>query len=531
MNENAEGEHFMDWKAGWERIKNWGSYSKNLLGKAITVNLRIIGYLLQQLIVMPQVLYSLVAHPGTRKVSGRVLRVSAENVLLPALVLFANQQLQEKGQAYLKDNPDEAWLSSNTLFILILNCLNLGMTLYQTRAFINFFVRSKIIELMAPAELQSAVTKKERNICIEAQCEGFPKINSGAREALIFIGFDLAAKGFSWIPLVGPTGAILLSIYANGQLIESHNQSRLCAAHREQYYRQYRERLLSLGFSHWLLTKVISDLIEAGTGIPSSYYKTGLGQLFILFSVSLALQMPELPAVLKSERTGLTVEKIKGYTQILWSNPLSNKIKLLAIPSILGNWDELKKDPVIGTYANDLREMLLMVLKAIEARQQSLTVKVAAKMPITSVISAELFFDIPKEMGALLLYLLSNEYFKQMVSENRRRLEAMYSGANPSIPPVEGMPVRGVNFPKQKQIDEPLINTEERRGDGSVEPALPLIPVKLSTPIVPPQSTQGSIIPVRRGQIPFFPPLSQSNTATISPASSSAPSTAPAAPN
>lgn len=400
-------------------------------------------------------------------------RIIVEDAIPLTVISYFYQVLAQQGENYLEENPDEDWLSANTALSMGLFLMWGAHWIYSTRKQTQIAVRTTVLALEAGGVFNSIRQTPSMDLCIEKKCTTLRFLKGSFRDIIEYWATKAAIAFIGYVPVVGGKLAAVFDVYHNGRYVTTLVLPELCGPDQERYLREYPELALANGIMHYVLSKFVCSMIEHYSGIPSVFYESTVRQFLLITQIGIASQMSLPPAVKEPKRNipdpiaayesaiGFVVdttalglkkkipemlkkqtvpvipwEKIPGYAQFIWSNPVSeNVIKRLLVPRMLRSEKAFINDPVIPWPL--LRKRIIAAIKNIEDVKAHPLTKIALLSPSTTAEIARPIFGTPKAVVELLLNLMKNEEVMRRLGVVRNHVGGLHPGEAPPLPSPE----------------------------------------------------------------------------------------------
>lgn len=223
----------MGWRDTWESIKDWGDrvWQNATLANAVKgvgkYSFKTIKFVLGQ----PQAAWragaSLMHHPRVRTLGKHMLQVGTRS-LAPIVLIYVNDEIQRRGREYLDDEPDEAWISTNTLVLSSLVVLNSAVWVFAKRQKLQTIGQTAILTL----ESSNAVADQLPDVKICQDCTTLRFLKGSFRDLITYWSTELLIEIVRYSG--GENIATLLSIYHNGRYIVTLVWSPFCGRHLDE---------------------------------------------------------------------------------------------------------------------------------------------------------------------------------------------------------------------------------------------------------------------------------------------------------
>lgn len=448
---------------GWTTsVANWGKTLRGYTAKAAAAasyTYRITDYLLQQIIAVPKVAYTVVTHRPTRAVAGHLLYIFYADVLPLVLVNVVHDKIQEQGRTYLENEPENNYFLINAG----LSLLQLANWIYSTRQKTKFLVDTVIVTIEAPRMLSGVSNTAPMTVCREAQCTFLRKFKGSVRDFATYWATESLISLVGYIPVAGGPVAAMLAVHHRGRYVLTLLLPDLCNRHHVIYLQQYSELAWSVGLMHFGSSWAFDALVESYTGIPPRFYHTAIEQLLLITQIGVTAQL-SLPApVLETKHRAIdpvsvyqyivgsgfdwSVKELKEFlrTRIptrdlkdmlvnlpwstlteradrVWSHPVAH----IFLPKLLHDAQSFMHDPIVRTNWISLQHKFIHDLRAIESVKDYKTVRVSKYFPNGASSLVGLLFGTPKAINKLLLQLLTDPKVIEQVRLKRYKIQALH---------------------------------------------------------------------------------------------------------
>ncbi len=437
-----------------------------------------IAYCLEQIAAAPKVMRSVITHPPTRVVARHLLRMATEDLIPLVFVTYFNQCLQERGQTYLDENPDAAWLSTNTAIQYSLYLIQLTSWAIRVNRKTELITRMAIVTLEASPMLGKVNTSSTMTVCVEGNdpCTKLRFMQGSIRDLTAYWSTEAAIALIGYTPIAGGTLAALLSVYHNGRYVLTVALPDLCNRHQVVYLREHSELALSLGVGHAASSLVVNSLMEVATGIPRVFYAGAIEQFILMTQMSVAahLRLPiaqksssrnlpdpvlyfqngvgfivdtlllglkaKIPRMLKGREPGSNVKSLLinlSNTEYFWLTRLVKISQKMGasplahiVPRLLRTKQSFLQDPIISSNWAAVKISLVDTLKTIESLHNELLVQAASYTPDTAANLVESIFGTPKFITKLLLQLVSDKEVIEQLRTWRYQIEKLHADSS-----------------------------------------------------------------------------------------------------
>ncbi len=404
---------------------------------------------------------SILTHPPTQRIAKHFFYVAVFDLGGLVALTYLNEQVQNTGRAYLGDDRDYPWFSLKTGLQASLASFEMVYLLIYVRGRIKLQVRTMLINLDSPALSQA---DSSTIICDAAQCATMDYLKGSLRDFSTFWATEMALLTVEHLDIPGATQiAFALRVHHNGRYIVTVAKSARCYDHQLNYLKENPETAFALGLGHAITSFAINSLLQWPLGLSSSFYYPLMQLMLIPFiSVASHMELPDVavvtrgrtwdPIAIYQERVDWIVKifaigiehditmKLKEqnpssmrFSQFLrdtassglatdmarvWQHPLAQ----LLLPSLLHNANSFRKDTIVHDNWPEFITNFVTFLKAIEDHKKGVVVQVASALPGTSLL-IHLYFGVPEAITKLLLKLINDQAFMEVVSMLRYRLE------------------------------------------------------------------------------------------------------------
>ena len=453
---------------GWfTNVKDWGKriWSHDTSAAVGSYSYQTIAYAFEQIGVIPKVVNSIVNHVPTRTVAKHLMRITFEDLVPLVLVTFSNQYLQDRGKAYLDDDPDNAWLSTDTAIQTTLYLLQAATSVYSINKKTQIAVRTTIVSLEAPFLLNGVNGASIMTICKEERCSMLRFMQGSLRDIVAYWSTEAAISLIGYVPVAGGPLAAVLSVYHRGRYVLTVVLPDVCNRHQVIYLQKHSELALSLGLGQLGSSWIVNSLLETATGIPRAFYAGAVEQFMLVTQMSVAAHL-NLPATQKLSKraladpillyqggVGFMVDTIllglkvkiprmlqdrpsRNISEIIDSLPwasmyqfseliLHNKLAHIFLPSLLHDAKSFIQDPIVRSNWTGLRETIINVFTILEKIKNHPAVRASSYMPNVAGTLVEAYLGTPKFLTKLLLQLLTDEKFINKVRAWRSEVEKL----------------------------------------------------------------------------------------------------------
>lgn len=413
-----------------------------------------ITHCFDQIAVIPKVVHSVVTHPPTRMVAKHLAYITVFNVIPLVCIRFWNQLLQERGQEYLEENQDPAWISTYTAIQMGLYLLQTATWAIKVNRQTEMMVRMAMVTLEATPMLNGAKTTLPMTVCTDPPepCSTLRFMQGSIRDLAAYWATEAAISLTGYIPIAGGSISTLLSVYHNGRYVLTIVLPDLCNRHQMIYLSEHSELALSLGVGHAISSRMVCSFVEAATGIPPVFYNSAVKQLMLITQMSVAAHM-NLPVAKKASTRSLvdpidTFQRGVGFIVDILLLGLKSKIPRMMkgndpknlkeifkqfsrtelsyldwidkkthaktflrilFPRLVHGTDGFIKDPIIRSNWPTVRASVVDTLKIIEFLHEHSVVKAAAYAPKAAASMVASIFGGPKFIAEIVLKLLADE--------------------------------------------------------------------------------------------------------------------------
>ena len=437
---------------GW--ITNVTTWAKKLWQHPTTAAVanyssKTVEYVFEQISVIPKMVRSIKDHQPLRTVAGHLLRITAEDLAPLILVTYVNHLIQTSGRAYLEDEPDNAWISTDTAIQTGLYLLQAATWAYSVRAKTQMLLRTTIVTIETPPILKRIKTSQPMSVCIDEQCSTLRIKQGDIRDLVAYWSTEAAISLVGYVPAVGGPLAAVLSVYHRGRYVLTVVLPEVCNRHQVIYLREHSELALSLGIGHAGSSWLINSLVETTTGIPPVFYNSAIEQFMLItqMGISSHLQLPTakkessrrlLDPVLYYQNLvgfafdiGLLGLKVKiprmlnnqqpgNYKDILlhpsWSTIIhtvekmhKNRLVKIMLPRLLHDAQSFIHDPIIIYHWPGFQAAIVNALETILSQNTNLLIRASSSVPSLTSALIEAASGTPKYVTKLLLLVIMDK--------------------------------------------------------------------------------------------------------------------------
>ena len=335
---------------------------------------------------------------------------------------------------------------------------------YSVRKKTQLMVRATIVTLEAPSLLNQMKNTAEMTVCIDEKCSSLRFAQGSVRDLAAYWSTEAAIACIGYLPVGGGVLASALSVYHRGRYVLAIALPNVCNRHQLVYLQEYSELALSLGVGQVASAWLIQSFVETLTGIPPVLYRSAMEQFLLIaqMSVTTHLILPQAPSkstrrlldpvFLYQQAVGFTFDllllglKIKIPRMLDGKHPGVNmkeffrhipelkvvhatrylhdtRIARLFLPRLLHSTDAFIHDPIIRYHWPQVQAMLINTFKTIEDLRDHVAIKASSSMPEVSSALVTSLFGTPKYITKLLLQLVTDDEFIELIRTSRYAIE------------------------------------------------------------------------------------------------------------
>lgn len=389
------------------------------------------------------------AHEPSRVIGKSLLEWETITRIAPLIIVNAGINFFSTGL-----DQNASILTVDGMLGMALTTLNIGINLFAVAS----LLKSSITTLCAPAAFHqiSAADPKIAADCT-SECQGTLVLLNGAVHAtaayysnlMLVQGLELLSHTHYPLPdKLFFNLAKIASVYASGRYIAGLSNPR-CREH--QFLKS--EMTLTLGIMHKGLEYLLWLALTASTGELAPILMLTLNDIPLLLIILIARHQVGSALVTKDNRTLIDplemyenfVRKVLEFfspgikaiitkllqgppsnipwanyaneTLTLFQNPL---ISFILLPKMLHNWDNFIHEPMISPRWTVIQNQMVSILSTLEEASQSRVVSIAARAPGKAASLIQYLFGFPRPVAKVLLNIMSNEQYMQMIEALRR---------------------------------------------------------------------------------------------------------------
>jgi hypothetical protein len=517
-----------------DRLKNWRQrpWLHDASAAVANYSYQTMIYMLEQVPVIPKVVRSIILHQPTQQVARHIIRITLEDLAPLALVSYISQCLQDKALESLDDEKHTTWINTDTTVQVAIYVLQAATWAYTVRKKTQIAVRTILVTLEAPYQLNRVTDALPMTICSDERCSRLRFLQGSLRDMTTYWATEAAISLSSYIPIAGGSLAAMLTVCHRGRYVLTVALPDLCNRHQMIYLQEHPELALSLGIGHATGSWFINSLVQTTTGIPFIFYASTIEQFMLIVQISIAAHI-QLPKPTKAS-TRSDVDPVRMYqntigflfdvvslglkmkiprmlnnggsrsaADIITSAPWSSAIKYTKmigqhklmqtlLPSMVRDRTSFLRDPIVHSIWPSLQIPVLKTLQSIENVSNSRAIRLSSQIPTVTSTIVETFLGTPKFMTRFALELMRNEIFLSGIRSLRLTIERFYQ--DESIPLSQGIDQNQawliIDQQERPQAEEEVKSDEIIRP----QPASSIHPI--ATPLLPRDDEDGDWIKV-----------------------------------
>lgn len=350
-------------------------------------------------------------------------------------------------------NREAPLLSIDGSLLMALELVNIGVNIYTAHA----FFKSTITTLCAPAAFyQSDITPSKPSLICKPECKGTLVLLNGAMNETATYYSNLAALWalgkvpMEKIPYLGWLLSNGTAAYVSGRYIAGLTAQRC----REHEYLKF-EPALSLGIIHKGLEYCLWLALNSSSGTPSFAIMRVLNDIPLLLTIAITTSQVnaslvtttrpcydplefyenvtrfifegasagakvQIKKMLQGPPSTIPWAKIGNQALTLTQHPYVYSTGTFLLPKMLHSWDYFINEPMISPRWSTIQKQVVTILMTLEEASHTTVVNIANKAPDKAARLLQYFFGFPKPVTKILLDIMSNNTYMQIVETLRR---------------------------------------------------------------------------------------------------------------